>query len=221
MEHTPGGLAKQEVHISFQWKSFYHKGLGILCYISFQIKASTLPRRSSEWQLAPTTWELPASLVSLFPLAENVHQSWGKHNKPRNKDHQRSKSLQDIKETFFWVPKSRLLQAAGFSCEDGTARLISGQQHFSVSYKGLVDLNRRLSSPAPGAAVSPAFPLWSFLICQNTFLLHLCSQFNVYSILSLYAELVFCLFFCFVCLFPPFALLDSLGDRQSVLFSPN
>lgn len=47
-------------------------------------------------------------------------------------------------------------------------------------------------SLTPRAALSFAFPLWSFLICPNTFLLNICSHFNVYSILSPDAY-----FFCF------------------------
>lgn len=64
---------------------------------------------------------------------------------PAGEEPQWSQSLQGIKRTFLHTEVKLIIgRRILFSCENGTARLIFGQEHCSVPCKGLVDFNWRL-----------------------------------------------------------------------------
>lgn len=124
----------------------------------------------------------------ILPLAKNVQQSWSKHSKPPNEDHQWSKSSQDMKENFFLSPQVKIITGCRIFTWGWNCKINLWPRALLCVLQRISWFKLKAASPVPGAAVSSVFPLWSFLICQNTFLLNLCGHFNVYSILSPYAE---------------------------------
>lgn len=107
----------------------------------------------------------------VLPLATSTPHSGVNAGKPCSEKPQRSQSLQGRKDFFFCFPKSSLLQATGFFCENETARLIFGQEHFCVPCKGLVDFNWRLSLFSWSYG-----PLWFSFVKRPDMPKHLSSQ---------------------------------------------
>lgn len=170
------------------------------CWISCQIKAPTLPRRSLSDNWLPPLGSPAEVLVSFFlcapsltPWLRTYTKFWSKHNNPRNEDHQWSKSLWCIKDTFFLSPEVKTVTGyrifmRGWNCKINlwlTALLCFLQR---ISWLKL----RAVSLSSSWSCSQLCFSFVELPDMPNTFLLNLCSHFNVYSILSPYAD-----FFCF------------------------
>lgn len=134
----------------------------------------------------PTSWTATAAQLFFpsqhhsFSQGKNTQLCWSQH-KQACEEPQWYQSLQGIKKNSLHSEDKLIIgRRIFFFCETGTARLIFGQEHVSVPCKGLVDYNWRL----PLFSWSRSQLEFSFVALPdmpNTFLLNLCSHFNIYS----------------------------------------
>ena len=105
------------------------------------------------------------------------------------------KTISDPNPKFFFLsPKVKIITVCRISMWGWNRKINLWPRAVLCFLQRISWLKLETLSPAPGAADSSVFPLWSFLICQNTFLLNLCSRFNVYSMLNPYADFFFFFF---------------------------